>query len=58
MIVQIRHPKAEVPLAYVKRFIRWNSEELVLEQFNPAKELRFAAADVVTVHYIALAGNA
>jgi phage repressor protein C with HTH and peptisase S24 domain len=58
VIVQIRHPKAEVPLAYVKRFIRWNSEELVLEQFNPAKELRFAAADVVTVHYIALAGNA
>lgn len=58
VIVQIRHPSLEVPLAYVKRFLRWNSEELVLEQFNPAKELRFPAADVVTVHYIALAGNA
>jgi len=58
VIVQIKNPKLDVPLAYVKRFLRWNSEELVLEQFNPAKELRFKATDVVSVHYIALAGNA
>lgn len=58
VIAQIRNPNHDVPLAYVKRFLRWNSEELVLEQFNPAKELRFPSSDVVTVHYIALAGNA
>ncbi len=45
-------------LAYVKKFIRHNSEELVLEQFNPAKELRFSAKNVHSVHFIALAGVA
>lgn len=58
VIAQIRSNEHDAPLAYVKRFIRWNSEELVLEQFNPALELRFPASDVVSVHYIALAGNA
>lgn len=58
VVAQIRNPDSHVPLAYVKRFVRWNSEELVLEQFNPGKELRFSAGDVVSVHYIALAGNA
>lgn len=58
VIAQIHSEGHDVPLAYVKRFIKWNSEELVLEQFNPAKELRFEANKVVSVHYIALAGNA
>lgn len=45
-------------LAFAKRFIRQNSEELVLEQFNPAKELRFPSDRVHAVHFIALSGIA
>ncbi len=44
-------------LAFVKKFVRHNNEELVLEQFNPAKELRFPSRAVVSVHYISIAGN-
>lgn len=58
VVAQIKTEEHGPPLAYVKRFLRRNSEELVLEQFNPAKELRFRAQDVESVHYIALAGNA
>lgn len=58
VIVQIRQEEHGPLLAYVKKFIRQNSIELVLEQFNPSKELRFAGNTVVSVHYIALAGNA
>jgi phage repressor protein C with HTH and peptisase S24 domain len=58
VIAQIRQEEHGPPLAYVKKFVRQNSIELVLEQFNPAKELRFAGNSVHAVHYIALAGNA
>lgn len=58
VIAQIRLEEHGSLLAYVKKFIRHNAAELVLEQFNPAKELRFEAQQVVSVHYIALAGNA
>ena len=58
VIAQVRHDENSPPLAFVKRFLRHNSIELVLEQFNPQKELRFPAANVVSVHFIALAGIA
>jgi phage repressor protein C with HTH and peptisase S24 domain len=58
VIAQIRLEEGGALLAYVKKFVRHNSSELVLEQFNPPKELRFDAHTVHTVHYIALAGNA
>ncbi len=58
VIAQIGYEEHGAPLAYVKRFIRHNSIELVLEQFNPPKELRFPASNVVSVHFIALAGIA
>lgn len=58
VIAQIGYEEHGAPLAYVKRFIRHNSIELVLEQFNPPKELRFPASNVVSVHFIALAGVA
>lgn len=58
VIAQIRYEEHGPPLAYVKKFIRHNSIELVLEQFNPQKELRFPASSVVSVHFIALAGVA
>lgn len=58
VIAQIRLEESGALLAYVKKFVRHNSSELVLEQFNPPKELRFEAHTVHSVHYIALAGNA
>ncbi|WP_331374835.1 LexA family transcriptional regulator [Sinorhizobium chiapasense] len=58
VIAQIRLEENGALLAYVKKFVRHNTAELVLEQFNPPKELRFDANTVHSVHYIALAGNA
>jgi phage repressor protein C with HTH and peptisase S24 domain len=60
VIAQIRNEKEDegAPLAFVKKFVKHNSIELVLEQFNPPKELRFPASSVVSVHFIALAGIA
>lgn len=58
VIAQIRLEEEGPLLAFVKRFVRHNAAELVLEQFNPAKELRFVASQVHSVHYIALAGEA
>ncbi|MCA1444548.1 helix-turn-helix transcriptional regulator [Ensifer sp. IC4062] len=58
VIAQIRLEENGALLAYVKKFVRHNTAELVLEQFNPPKELRFEANTVHSVHYIALAGNA
>jgi phage repressor protein C with HTH and peptisase S24 domain len=57
VIVQIQTEEHGLKLAYVKRFVRQNSEELVLLQFNPHKELRFPSHQVVSVHYIAMAGD-
>lgn len=58
VVAQIQFDEHEPPHAYVKRFIRHNSEDLVLSQFNPPKELVFDHDQVVSVHYIALAGDA
>jgi len=58
VIAQIAAGEEAIPLAYVKKFIRHNAGGLVLEQFNPAKELHFPHEKVVSVHYIALAGTA
>ncbi|KAA6405592.1 hypothetical protein DPQ22_03935 [Candidatus Tokpelaia sp.] len=58
VIAQIATDETEIPLAYVKKFICHNAGGLVLEQFNPAKELHFPHERVVSVHYIALAGTA
>lgn len=58
VIAQIHQEEHGPLLAYVKRFVRQNNIELVLEQFNPPKELRFASSMVASVHFIALAGVA
>lgn len=52
-----RGAEGNPPLAYIKRFVRHNDAELILEQFNPAKELRFPHDTVVSVHYIVLGGT-
>jgi phage repressor protein C with HTH and peptisase S24 domain len=54
VVAQIKNPhEGSAPLAYIKRFVRRNDAELILEQYNPVKELRFAGEDVVSVHFIA-----
>ncbi len=57
VVAQIHSDESDVPQAYVKRFIRHNEEELVLDQFNPPKELDFDHDRVISVHYIAMAGS-
>ena len=58
VVAQIANPnEGNPPLAYIKRFVRHNDAELILEQFNPAKELRFPHDTVVSVHYIVLGGT-
>lgn len=58
VIVQVQTEEEGPILAYVKKFVRHNAEELVLEQFNPAKEIRFPSRQVASVHFVALAGIA
>lgn len=58
VVAQIRNPKeGDAPLGYIKRFVSRTDNELVLEQFNPPKQLRFPGGDVESVHYIALGGQ-
>lgn len=56
VVAQVQFDEHEPPLAYVKRFVRHNADELILEQFNPPKELRFPHDNVVSVHFVAMAG--
>jgi phage repressor protein C with HTH and peptisase S24 domain len=52
VVAQIKIELDGHPLAYVKRFVRWNSEKLVLFQHNPEEELEFSNGLVHSVHYI------
>lgn len=56
VVAQIHLDEHKPPLAYVKRLVRWNQNELVLSQFNPTKELRFEGKDVASVHFIVMGG--
>ncbi len=56
VVAQIQVEEHGPIMAYVKRFIRWNAQELVLAQYNPEKELHFAADQVVTVHLVVMGG--
>lgn len=57
VVVQIQTHEEGPLLAYVKRFLRHTDKELVLEQFNPPKELRFPHRQVVSVDFVALGGR-
>ena len=52
VIVQVQLEENGPLLAFVKRFCRRNVEELVLEQLNPVKEIRFPEQTVHSVHFI------
>lgn len=57
VVAQIRREENGPLEAFVKKFVRWNSENLVLHQFNPDKELEFDSRLVETVHYILKSGE-
>lgn len=57
VIIQIRPSvDGDAPHGYVKRFVRMG-QELVVEQYNPAKQLMFPAADVISVHRVMMGGD-
>jgi phage repressor protein C with HTH and peptisase S24 domain/DNA-binding XRE family transcriptional regulator len=56
VVAQIQAEEHGARLAYVKRFVRWNAQVLVLAQYNPEKELHFAAEHVVSVHLAVMGG--
>lgn len=53
VVAQVQTEESNQPFAFIKKFVRHNTTELVLEQFNPPKTLTFAHQHVVSVHYIA-----
>lgn len=57
VVAQIREEENGPPLAFIKKFVRWNSEKLVLWQFNPPKEIEFDGRLVHSVHYILKSGE-
>jgi phage repressor protein C with HTH and peptisase S24 domain len=57
VVAQIQNPNSSTPLAFVKRLIRYNEGGLVLEQFNPPKQMRFDHQTVVSLHVIIMAGE-
>lgn len=57
VVAQVQTEESGPLLAYIKRFVRHNAQELVLEQFNPPKELRFPHEAVASVHYVVMSGR-
>lgn len=58
VVAQIRTEIDGPLLAFVKRFVRHNAQELVLEQFNPPKQIKFKHEHVHSVHFITMSGPA
>ena len=53
VVVQLRPSHdGENPRAYLKRIIRRNDKELILEQFNPRKTMSLKMKDVISVHMV------
>jgi phage repressor protein C with HTH and peptisase S24 domain len=57
VVAQIKTSEDGAPQAYIKKWVRWNSERLVLRQFNPEKELEFDGRLVESVHYVLRSGE-
>lgn len=58
VVAQIILEEGGPRMAFIKRFVRHNASELVLEQYNPPKELRFAHKSVHSVHFVVMGGAA
>ncbi len=57
VVAQVQMEEEGPTLAYIKKFVRHNSKELVLEQFNPPKLLTFPHEYVVSVDYVVMGGR-
>ena len=58
VVVQLKAEQAgEPPEGYVKQFVAWAGNDLVLKQFNPLGEIRFPKASVESVHRIVMSGD-
>lgn len=58
VVAQIQTEEHGPLLAYVKRFSNRSATELVLKQYNPAKELKFPSEQVKSVHVVIGTGEA
>jgi phage repressor protein C with HTH and peptisase S24 domain len=56
VVVQVRLDEHGELWGFVKRFVRWNTKELVLSQLNPDKQLTFPGNQVHSCHVIVMAG--
>jgi phage repressor protein C with HTH and peptisase S24 domain len=52
VVVQVQTDEHGPRLAFVKKLVRYNTQELVLEQYNPPRELTFDGGHVHKVHVI------
>ncbi len=57
VVAQIQVDEHGPPHAFVKRLVRWSTAALVLQQFNPPKEMEFDGHQVVSVHVVVLGGE-
>jgi phage repressor protein C with HTH and peptisase S24 domain len=56
VVVQIIEEPEEPPAGYIKQFVSVSGDTLRLRQFNPAKDMHFPRARVVSVHKIVGSG--
>jgi phage repressor protein C with HTH and peptisase S24 domain len=58
VLVQLKPPaEGEPPLALIKRLAKRTATRIVLEQFNPPKQIEIPARDVVSIHRIVASGE-
>lgn len=58
VVVQILAPEEGVaPHGFVKEFVGWTANKLVLRQYNPESKIEFDRKKVVSVHPIVLSGK-
>jgi phage repressor protein C with HTH and peptisase S24 domain len=57
VIAEIHLIENNPPLAYIKKLVRRTDKELILEQFNPPKILKFEGDRVKSVHYVLKSGE-
>lgn len=58
VVVQLRPSEEDrPPKGFIKKFVGWQGNKLVLEQYNPQQKIEFQRSDVVSVHLIVLSGD-
>ncbi len=58
VLVQLKPPaEGDPPLALIKRLVKKTATRVVLEQFNPPRQIEAAVRDVVSIHRIVGSGE-